>query len=258
MPENSNAVRSNAQAGSAASLFVSLYLVVLAFFILLMSISHVRQERKALAMGSVKSQFRVVYDMEEALFQVADHVGLGQEWLSSQYFGVMRRLAQDLLALNEDSVMQKGNRLQMDVPWEKLFKAPEAVVAAVPAAAEEDIVAEETATPEASIEPSLNASGEAFMKQLGREVGKLGGEVKMDVEVILPVVELPKTPTASAFPALLKNGLLARSLVAGGVAPEAVFTGLSRNVQEGFVRFQFRYRPLVGGEVLPEGGAGDE
>lgn len=105
--------------GQTAALFVSLYLVVLAFFILLNSISHIEVSKKTTAIGSVKDTFSIhPVDTQPKLKPVNQS---GRDLPLSQYYTPIEKLAKSMIELVDSKLIDDGKKLQITLASDTIF-----------------------------------------------------------------------------------------------------------------------------------------
>ncbi len=105
--------------GQTAALFVSLYLVVLAFFILLNSISHIEMRKQTKAIGSVKDTFSIhPIDTQPKLRPVNQS---GTDLPLQNYFTPIEKLAKSSIELVESRLSNDGNTLELTLPTDSVF-----------------------------------------------------------------------------------------------------------------------------------------
>ena len=106
---------------SSAALFVSLYLVILAFFILLNALSKVDPERTRQAVESVNDTFSATLKVptlqreEESSFPSGKGIALGD------HFSVLRKLVEETIHLTSVEVIDHNNTMQMTFSSDELF-----------------------------------------------------------------------------------------------------------------------------------------
>lgn len=105
--------------GQTAALFVSLYLVVLAFFILLNSISVIEMRKQTDAIGSVKDTFSIhPMDTRPRLRPVNQS---GTELPLKGYLTEIEKLSKSSIELIESRLSQDGNVLELTMPTDAMF-----------------------------------------------------------------------------------------------------------------------------------------
>lgn len=211
---------------SSAFLFVSLYLVVLAFFILLNSIAHIEQERRKNAIQSVRNTFSHI-DHSKDIPTIDSISPVGSQIATKNYFAPVKRLASEILQLTDSSVVEYGNTMQLTISTRSFFH-------------------KESAT--------LYEKSYEFFRKLSLELVKHSGKNSyMEVEFLFataPRIYPSKTPPfkerALAEHSLTLNlaraGIIGRNLVQLGVPQRSVYVGVSDKVQEGNFTITFYMR----------------
>ncbi len=101
-----------------APLFVGLYMVLLAFFIILTALSTVDPERLDQASDSVAEAF----SFKQPLINVPEiFLDTGTEVTSENYFETLRKLAADSIAFQDLDVQRAGNTMQVSINIDKVF-----------------------------------------------------------------------------------------------------------------------------------------
>lgn len=108
------------QRDSLSLIFVSLYFLLVAFFIFLNSISHQVEERTNAVMGSVDAAFQGKLTQKESLSQGRDS---GRDLGMLALFGKMRKVFETAVPLVEVTERQKEGLLQFVVPAGQIFNA---------------------------------------------------------------------------------------------------------------------------------------
>ena len=114
-----------------APLFVGLYMVLLAFFIILTALSTIDPDRREQASDSVAEAF----SFEQPFFDVPEiFLDTGTEITSKNYFETLRKLAADTLSFAELDVQRTGNTMQISMDVAYIFASdgadmsPEAII----------------------------------------------------------------------------------------------------------------------------------
>ncbi len=101
-----------------AALFVSLYIVLLAFFILLNSISKISDDKVDAAMDSVSEAFDIKRSISD-LPSLDD--GVGAEITQTDAFGEIEKLLAKFVPLDEVEMQIDGNLMQVSIPSRQIF-----------------------------------------------------------------------------------------------------------------------------------------
>lgn len=110
-------------------IFISLYLILLAFFILLTSISTVEKQETNAAFGSVIKTFNQERMVELQELSAANSNGLFR--VRSALFEKVTGIFEETLALGQFETVAQGNRLQIQLTGDALFKDNSADLSAV-------------------------------------------------------------------------------------------------------------------------------
>lgn len=204
-------------------LFVSLYLVLLAFFILLVAISTVAEQKVEEAVESVENTFSQPKD-DTNIQMVEQSRPVGSNMATASYFAPLKDLIKQRLELTDEEITETGNRLMVQMAASKLFLPGSAKMV------DED----------------------GFMQVLAETVSRQYVNERMDVEFVIGESQAAryKPLTAEANLSLARAGMFARILSQHGVAPQAILSGVtasdpevvtliffSRQAQEADVRF---------------------
>jgi|GEM_PF-4417135 len=101
-----------------APLFVGLYMVLLAFFIILTALSDIDPDRLDQASDSVAEAF----SFKQPLFEVPEiFLDTGTEITSENYFETLQKLAADSIAFQALDVQRTGNSMQVSVRVDDIF-----------------------------------------------------------------------------------------------------------------------------------------
>ena len=103
-----------------AALFVSLYIVLLAFFILLNTLSKIDAEKMESAVQSVNRTFSLIQPVKE-LPQLQESVG--SDPVIPAYFEEVKSTAATLIPLEKMETATKGNVMYLRIPQAEVFKA---------------------------------------------------------------------------------------------------------------------------------------
>ncbi len=98
-------------------LFVSVYLVILAFFILLNSIYSTKSELENQALSGVKSTFSI--SDTPIIGGKKSHIGNVQPM--RDYYAALKSVAKDDLAITKADIVEYGNVMMMTIPVEEFF-----------------------------------------------------------------------------------------------------------------------------------------
>jgi hypothetical protein len=112
--------------GSSIALFLALYLLVLAFFILLVSISTIEETKSQAAMDSLASSFTTILPPSLRLTAVSDSEG---EVLAGQQFQEqVTNIFSTTIQVTKVDVIQPGRLMRVQVATDVLFEAGKAEI----------------------------------------------------------------------------------------------------------------------------------
>lgn len=208
----------NVDTNSSVALFVSLYLVLLAFFILLASMSRPDADRTEVVVDSVNQTFTSTVKPLQS-FQIGDQLPqeIGKEMLLSNYFSFLREKIRQSLSLEDIESDIEGNVMIVRVPIASLFSG------------ERDIV-----RPEAGI-------------LLDRLAGEMQGEkagVKMEMECAV----WDKLPTGEGIDWLKQRDVKRAAAIAHALVkrkvPEQILSVGVKESDEAVLAMRFTVRQL--------------
>jgi len=111
-----------------AFLYVSFYLVLLAFFILLNSIASIEEKRQKASVGSVNSAFsggRIssnMYNTSSRLtYKLDSGDGMGSQLVLENYASKIKKIAKESVALVDAKMVEYGNNLKIEMPLSSFF-----------------------------------------------------------------------------------------------------------------------------------------
>lgn len=204
-------------------IFVSLYLLLLAFFIFLQSISVLKEERVRDVLGSVNIAFKGLStetptDEEKKLS--------GEEQGTQQFRAKLRNVFETAVPLVESRMTEGGTRLQFTVSLDQVFKY-------------------ETA--------EIWESQESFLSEVAATLIDRNLNTATDIEILIGTgPELPEGDIADNL-ASQRVDKLAETLLARGVPSRNLSLGLTAG-DAGQVNFSFFVRPNLNFEFRPEPG----
>lgn len=184
-----------------ATLFVSLYIVLLAFFILLNAISVIDEERHKEAMTSVQSTFRLPREMNAEIKDPAT----GAKMVVDAFFAELKEVIEMAVPLEKITVTERGNLLQLAIPVEALFER-------------DDYIVKEKALP--------------FLTRFARSLKYWMSGMTLEVEMLFGAPPYKGEQAEKGQLAVLRAGKLARELVARGVKDSAIAAGAVRGNPE--------------------------
>ncbi len=223
MDEDNLTVRRAVEQDSAP-LFVSLYIVLLAFFILLNTIASVQEEKMKQVQASVKHAFSLkrLTIVENAPPLVEES---GTEMSFDQFFNELQSIAESFVPLEKLNVTIFGNVMRVEFPAEYIFE------------------------PQGS---KLRGINTPFVDKLAGVVTRWQEALRIDLEAVISL----KPPNRSLFADQTKleqneihrMGTLARYLLEQGVEPKSIAPGL-RADGSGNITLTFEVRDIEGAKL---------
>lgn len=178
---------------------MSLYLILVAFFIMLNSMAQLEESRIEDAMGSVKAEFRNELTIVDGGPNVLSRDGLRSA--VETYHEELRQLFEDNLPIDHVDPVQRGDILSFAVPTDDLFRPDE--VAARP-------------------------RGRSFLDAMATSLKRDRPGLRAEVEMVLGTgVALPSTDGEAAAFELHRATSLAHALRRRGVGAAAIRSGLA-------------------------------
>ena len=182
--------------GSTTSLYLSLYLIVLAFFIVLNAVSHREQGRASAVLGSIGASFSE--PASPATGSLESGRGPGAFAAVDQFETAVREVFEAALPLVVVTPNQPFQQMILEVPSDAVF---------APASA------------------SIRADGSGLINRLAKILGRDDPGQRFAVEALL--VAPAGEPIAAGGVAAARAGALARALEAGGVPPHRISAGVT-------------------------------
>lgn len=211
-----------APSGGTAVIFVSLYLLLLAFFIFLHSISVPKEERIRSVLGSVNIAFKGLSKDTPADKQKTLS---GEEQGTQQFHAKLRNVFETAVPLVESKVTDGGTRLQFSVPLGKLFKS-------------------------GGLE--LRDLKDEFLTIVATALIRRNSNVATDVEILIGTgPHLPSSTDSANDLASNRVDKLARHLRTQGVPSRNISIGLEEG-DAGLVHFSFFLRPTLTYQFRPD------
>jgi hypothetical protein len=214
------------ETGSGTSvIFVSLYLLLLAFFIFLHSISVPKEERIRSVLGSVNIAFKGLSKETPADEQKTLS---GEEQGTQQFHAKLRNVFETAVPLVESKITEGGTRLQFSIPLGQLFKS-------------------------GSLE--LRGLKDDFLIDVAATLIRRNQNVATDVEILIGTgPRLPSSSDSANDLASRRIDGLAQHLMNQGVPSRNISIGLEQG-DSGLVHFSFFLRPALTFQFRPDGGA---
>ena len=189
-------------------LFLGLFMILLAFFIMLTSLATVDMEKSMAAMESVSNQFGGARQpLDQELRTISEAA------VAEGFYGQIESSFNAVLPVAEFLPLPQANALQVTVPASALF---------------------------APGEPSFGPRAAALLDRLADSLTQAGTAQIFEIEVFFEVAG--DAPGGARELARFRAGAFAREIVARGVAPGRVSTGVEAG-EAGKVRIFFIERP---------------
>ena len=215
---------SSGKAGeNSASLFVSLYLVILAFFILLNTIANIQQEKTEFAMNSLDQSFGFTKE-DFAIPQIQLVQRAGDEITTAQYLDSVGTLVREAVTLVDAKIIETGDTMHITLPVDSFYYENEAVI---------------------------RAEHENFLMELAKQVSKIQRNARIDMEYVIGSEPLTEYPTAVNNLPLARAGEFARIMAELGVGEDRMFIGMSPGSDPTMLSLVFQPRDVEGEEVAP-------
>ena len=208
-----------------AFIFVSLYLLLLAFFIFLHSVSVLQEERVRTVLGSVNIAFAGLSrdtpaDRQKKLS--------GEEQGTQAFHAKLKNVFETAVPLVESRFTKGGTRLQFSVPVRQLFAYR-------------------------SLE--LRDTLETFLEEVAATLIARNNNVATDLEIRIGTgVALPELATVSHNIAAQRVSHLSELLMEEGVPSRNISIGMEAG-DAGLIHFSFFLRPTLSFQFRPEEGA---
>jgi hypothetical protein len=208
-----------------AVIFVSLYLLLLAFFIFLHSVSVLQEERVRTVLGSVNIAFAGLSrdtpaDRQRKLS--------GEEQGTQAFHAKLKNVFETAVPLVESRFTKGGTRLQFTVPVRQLFAYR-------------------------SLE-LRNTLGD-FLEEVAATLIARNNNVATDLEIRIGTgIELPSLATVSENIAAQRVSHLSQILMEEGVPSRNISIGMEAG-DAGLIHFSFFLRPSLSFQFRPEDGA---
>ncbi|GEM_PF-2733676 len=208
---------------STAIIYVSLYFLLLAFFIYLHSISAPTEEKVKQVIGSIDFAFKGIKQQEKlvkAKELSGDEMGL------AAFHAQLKRVYETAIPLIESKVNQKGDELQFALPASQLF---------------------------ASGSPTLRETRNELFEDASRILIKRSGVAPTDMEILIDAGErLPSADQVASSIQAMRLTALVNSFLDSGVPARNIFVGM-KSGKEDKIRFRFYIRERRENQFRREG-----
>jgi hypothetical protein len=191
-----------------APLFVSVYVVILAFFIVLNSMSKVDQSKLENLVESVNQAF----NMPSKVFTTKEKDDGGLNEVVAQFFNEVQNWAQTIFKIDGLEIIKKGNTMLVRIPTNKIFSEGKA---------------------------EFTESSEPKVKELARLLSGWMQNFRLTAEIVIETsgYELANEKTLEIL-AIERAGLFAETLTEMGVNGMNIAPGI-RKTGEDFIAFRF-------------------
>lgn len=198
-------------------LFISLYSLLLAFFIMLFTTATISKHKADVVTGSVKESFQKTPSSSKKDAVPVSLLPYGNEVLLQQSYGEIRKVARELLAIDDSAITQKGDILVLRLPVFLLFSGDTATI----------------------------DDRKQFIQNLANSVTTAPAGLQLDIEF-----KLPRLPDVAKADQLLVNraGAFARLLVQMGVPEDTIYVGMSEGRAE-MLEITFSPRNVVDADM---------
>jgi hypothetical protein len=188
-----------AGAGASTSLFVALYLVILAFFIMLNSISTIKKDESREIMDGLKDSFSdAEKDYETSMFTTFNSAG--KDISVQDYAARIGEVAKDSVSMMNIKIEHFGNTIKISTPTEHLFMKNKS---------------------------TIKFEHDSFFRNIAEEINKLRGFVRFDIEFLIGSQD--KTIKHSAL-SVERSAKFALTLEKANVDPASILVGVDNNL----------------------------
>lgn len=184
--------------GSNAALFVSLYVVLLAFFILLNAISVWDKEKTEQVSQSVISAFKIPEKIRSQ--QIVQSLGVDDTSITS-FFREMKDIVANFIPLEEITIIESGSVLSMEIPTRLLF---------------------------APGEITMRSEHEAYIGRLADALGTWSDYYRIELGMVIGYdVPFADAPSAENQMQVARTGYFARDMEERGIPRELLSVGIN-------------------------------
>lgn len=177
---------------------LSLYLLLLAFFILLNSISNYEESRAEVAIGSLTATFRT--DLQVRVDRMSSSTSTGYFRSAAAFRRDVRRLFEETLPLARFSPVQRGGVLRVSLPTDQLFHAGST---------------------------RFRLKARRLLDGIADSLNRQEPGLRFEAELLLRTgPQLPDGPTSGALLEIQRAGIFARALRRRGAPPTSILTGI--------------------------------
>lgn len=195
--------------------FLSLYLLLLAFFILLNSISQREQKRSEMAIGSVAATFRAPLPTE--VVDLTTSTGRGVLEAADPFHREIKKVFENTLPIDPTKVVSSGNVMRINVPATDVFRRASS-----------------------SFRPEVTA----LLEGIADGVSKRETGVRFEVEMIIKSGDSVPAIVGDELPLPLRRaGAFARRMRGAGVSAQSISAGVGPGEVDG-IEFSFYAREI--------------
>lgn len=208
------------KSGTNAALFVSLYVVLLAFFILLVSMS--QQDVKK--MEEVSESVNKAFKLPKKLITPQVMPSIGADMNVQTFFSSMKDIVARSIPLEELKIVQSGNKLTLLIPTRLLYKPGDS---------------------------ELRPEHEVFLERLSTIFDEWSGALRIDLSFLVGfATPLTATSDTAALP-VTRAGSFARDMVNRGVADKSITIGVSQQ-NPNDIELSFSVRSVAASKITIE------
>lgn len=193
-------------------LFVSVYLIILAFFLLLNSISQIQPELSEKVLSNVHRTFPSKIKHNKSVSEIDKKKQPAEEIVLNGYFTPIGKVVKEAVTLVDASVIEYGNTMQITIPIESFFVTDE---------------------------PDIRPEQEIFVIKLAGELTKLQTGGLLNLEFVIGT----NNQTAQPNLEIARAGTFARKLSSLGVDENLLFVGISQMKKADSFTLTFRKHP---------------
>lgn len=207
-------IPNDTSSGAGNFLFAAFYLVVLAFFIVLNSISTLEESKKQKSIGSVRyvfaSEEKSTYLPYRPVISSSTEDDFSDEAeIGDNLYSHLHNILTDTLTLIEATVSEDSEGIKLDIPVYVLFKLPD---------------------------ETMYAHHIPFLEEVAH---KLIDNPQISVKIMLPTVTSKTYPSLENNSAMRLSSQLIQLFLHKNISPDQLFIGLHSDEKRNFIRFLF-------------------
>lgn len=190
--------RTDSERDPTVVVLLSLYLLLLAFFILLNSISNYEETRAEVAIGSLTATFRT--DLPLQVDRMSASTSTGYFRAAAAFRRDVRQLFEETLPLARFAPVQRGGTFRVTLPADQLFHAGTT---------------------------RFRVNGRRLLDGIADSLNRQEPGLRFEAELLLGAgPRLPDGATSGALLEVRRAGLFARDLRARGAPPTSILAGI--------------------------------